>query len=131
MMENIQMVNIFEKGSDMNPGYMRTDIQEKEGSYLLEIELAGFAREEIKAELKDGILTIIADRPEHLEKQDDKIHYIRKERYSGGCKRSFYVGEKVEQEDITAAFKDGVLNIIIANNEKMVERDEIKLIPIK
>lgn len=125
------ITNIYESSMVGVPQIMRTDIQEKDGSYLLEIELPGFSREDVLAELIDGKLTIIASKPEGLEKEDTKINYIRRERMPGGCRRSFYVGEKVKQEDITAAFKDGVLSIIINNSEKAVEREERKLIPIK
>ena len=126
-----QTINIYEDSTGSIPQVMRTDIQEKEGSYLLEIELPGFSREDVQAELVDGKLTIIASKGSAIEKDETKIHYIRRERFVGGCKRSFYVGKKIKQEDITAAFKDGVLNIIITNPEKSVEREERKLIPIK
>lgn len=130
MVFTTETVNIFESGNNIVPEVMRTDIQEKDGNYLLEIELPGFAKEDVQAELVNGTLTIIANRPEHLEKEDTKIHFIRKERILTGCRRSFFVGSKVKQEDITAAFKDGVLNIIIANPEKSVCSEDIKLIPI-
>lgn len=127
-----QITNIFDNTASSIPQIMRTDIQEKEGNYLLEIELPGFSKEDVQAELVDGRLTIIATKGENvIENENNKIHYIRKERLVGGCKRSFYVGKKIKQEDITAAFKDGVLNIIINNPEKSVDREEIKLIPIK
>lgn len=126
-----QTINIYDDQVGGIPQIMRTDIQEKDGSYLLEIELPGFSREDVQAELVDGKLTIIANKGNAIEKDETKIHYIRRERLVGGCKRSFYVGKKIKQEDITAAFKDGVLNIIINNPEKSVEREERKLIPIK
>ncbi|MGN0435955.1 MAG: Hsp20/alpha crystallin family protein [Wujia sp.] len=126
-----QITNIYENSMVGVPQIMRTDIQEKDGSYLLEIELPGFTREDVLAELTEGKLTIIANKQESLEKEDSKINYIRRERMPGGCRRSFYVGKKVKQEDITAAFKDGILSIIINNPEKAVEREERKLIPIK
>lgn len=131
MLFDNETVNIFDNSTSGIPQMMRTDIQEKDGNYLLEIELPGFKREDVQAELVDGKLTIIANRPEQLEKNETKINYIKRERILAGCKRSFYVGSKVKQEDITAAFKDGVLNIIIANPEKSVDREERKLIPIK
>ena len=109
---------------------MRTDIQEKDGKYLLEIELPGYLREDIQAELRDGILTIIANKPEHIEVEGKKINYIRRERLTGGCKRSFYVGDRIKQEDISAAFTDGILSIRVRNAERMVEGEDIKLIPI-
>lgn len=130
MFYEIKTVNIFETNSIDVPQIMKTDIQEKEGSYLLEIELPGFAREDVLAELVDGTLTIIAKKPEHIEKEGSKANYILKERNLTGCKRSFFVGSKIKQDNITAAFKDGILNIIITNPEKAVEREERKLINI-
>ena len=126
-------VNIFDDDMVGVPQIMRTDIQEKDGNYLLEIELPGFSREDVQAELTDGKLTIIANKRQDasLEQDETKLHYIRRERLVGGCKRTFYVGKKISEEDITAAFKDGVLNIIIVNPEKSVEGEERKLIPIK
>lgn len=129
-----QTINIFDSEVSSVPHMMRTDIQEKDGNYLLEIELPGYTHENVQAELVDGLLTIIANKPnmsDQLEKSDNKRNYIRRERHIGGCKRSFYVGKKVKQEDITAAFKDGVLSIIISNSDISVEREDRKLIPIK
>ncbi len=129
-----QTINIFDSEVSSVPHMMRTDIQEKDGNYLLEIEIPGYTHENVQAELVDGLLTIIANKPnmsDQLEKSDNKRNYIRRERHIGGCKRSFYVGKKVKQEDITAAFKDGVLSIIISNSDISVEREDRKLIPIK
>lgn len=129
-----QTINIFDSEVSSVPQMMRTDIQEKDGNYLLEIEIPGYTHENVQAELVDGLLTIIANKPDmsdQLEKSDNKRNYIRRERHIGGCKRSFYVGKKVKQEDIAAAFKDGVLSIIISNSDISVEREDRKLIPIK
>ena len=126
-----QTINIYDDAVVGIPQMMRTNIQEKDGNYLLEIELPGFSHEDVQAELVDGKLTIIANKPEQLEEDEKKIHFIRRERLIGGCKRSFYVGNDIKQEDITAASKDGVLSIIIVNPKKAVSREERKLIPIK
>lgn len=126
-----QTINLFDKTTTAIPNMMRTDIQEKDGSYLLEIEIPGFSKEDVTAELKEGTLTIIASKPETLEKEDTKINYILKERLATSCKRSFFVGTRIKQEDITAAYKDGILSIIINNPQKTVDREEIKLIPIQ
>lgn len=131
MLFDDQIVSIYDDTLTGIPQIMRADIQEKDGEYLLEIELPGFSREDIQAELTDGRLTIIANKPESIEKESNKINYIRRERLIGGCKRSFYVGKEVKQSDITAAFKDGILSVLITNTERKVEREEIKLIPIK
>lgn len=126
-----ETINIYGDSPVGTPQLMRTNIQEKDGNYLLEIELPGFTHENVQAELVNGTLTIIADRPGQIEEDEKRIHYIRRERLIGGCRRSFYVGADVRQEDITAAFKDGVLSIIIVNPKKAVAREDRKLIPIK
>ena len=92
------------------PQLMRTDVWEKDGQYLLDIELPGYSRDEVKAELKDGYLTITATRSAQT---DPDSHYLRRERFSGTSKRSFYVGDQLEKEDIKAEFKDGILRICI------------------
>ena len=75
---------------------MKTDIQEKNDYYMLDIELPGYQKENVQAELKDGYLTITASRTEEAS-SDDNSRYLRRERFAGTCKRSFYVGDQVER----------------------------------
>ncbi|MCI9489677.1 Hsp20/alpha crystallin family protein [Lachnospiraceae bacterium 48-42] len=105
---------------------MKTDIHEKDGNYMIEMELPGYAKEDIKADLKDGYLTISAVRNETKEEKDAKGNCVRKERYTGSCNRSFYVGDRVTQEDIKAAFKDGVLALQVPKDvPKAVEQPKL------
>lgn len=100
---------------------MRTDITEQDDHYLLDMELPGFKKENIQLELKDGYLYINADRDDNSEEKDDEGHIIRRERYSGSCSRSFYVGD-VQKEDIKASFDNGELKITIPKDTvKQVE----------
>ena len=98
-----------------NPAYtkntknlMKTDIREHDAGYELDIDLPGFKKDEIKAELENGYLTISATKGTSNDEQDKKGKYIRRERYAGTMQRSFYVGEDVTQEDIKAKFEDGI-----------------------
>ena len=109
---------------------MKTDIHEKDGNYMIEMELPGYAKEDIRADLKDGYLTITASKNETKEEKDAKGNCIRKERYTGTCNRSFYVGEQVTQDDIRAAFKDGILSLQVPKDMPKVE-DTPKLITIE
>lgn len=109
---------------------MKTDIHEKDGNYLIEMELPGYAKEDIKADLKDGYLTISAVKDETQEEKDEKGNCIRKERYTGSCNRSFYVGDQVTQDDIKAAFKDGVLHLQVPKEVQKAE-EQPKLITIE
>ena len=90
---------------------MKTDVRETEDSYLVDIDLPGFKKDEIKLDLKDGYLTISASKGLDKDEKDKKGRYIRQERYAGACSRSFYVGEGVEAKDFAAKFEDGILKI--------------------
>ena len=98
---------------DASNQVMKTDVHEKDNNYLIEMELPGYAKEDINAELKDGYLTISATKDESKEEKDDKGNCIRRERYTGNCSRNFYVGQTIKKEDIKAAFSDGILKLVI------------------
>ena len=110
---------------------MNTDIKETEENYQIEMELPGFSKEDVQADLKDGYLTIQASHNESNDKKDENGKYLRKERYSGSCSRSFYVGETVTQEDIKAKFADGILTVLVPKKEKKPEVEQKKYISIE
>ena len=80
-------------------------------TYELDIDLPGFKKDEIQVELENGYLTIRAEKKSQ-ENRGEGSNYIFQERYHGTCQRSFYVGEGVEQEDIHAAYQDGILRLV-------------------
>ena len=96
---------------------MKTDVHEKEEGYEVDIDLPGFKKDEIQLNLENGYLTVSAAKGLDKDEQDKKGKVIRKERYAGSMQRSFYVGDELNQEDIHAAFKDGVLTIEIPKKE--------------
>ncbi|ROR29257.1 HSP20 family molecular chaperone IbpA [Mobilisporobacter senegalensis] len=114
-----------------NNRIMNTDVQELGDKYQLEIELPGYAKEDIKAELKDGYLTIEASHNEEKEENDKNGNYIRRERYSGTCRRSFYVGDKITEEEIKANFSNGVLKLEIPKMTNIPEIEDKKYITIE
>ncbi|MDD2980099.1 MAG: Hsp20/alpha crystallin family protein [Hespellia sp.] len=98
-------------------GGMSTDVQEFEDKYQLDLELPGYKKEDIQAELRDGYLTINAKHEENKDEKDEKGKFIRRERYSGQCQRSFYVGDAITQEDIKANFENGILKVEVPKKE--------------
>lgn len=92
---------------------MKTDVRETEDSYLVDIDLPGFKKDEVKVELKDGYLTVSAAKGLDKDEQDKKGRYIRQERYAGTMSRSFYVGEGVKPEDLHAKYEDGILQVTV------------------
>ncbi len=96
---------------------MHTDVKERENSYEIAMNLPGMKKENVQAELKDGYLTVSASTDTSNEEKDEDGKYIRRERYTGSCSRSFFVGEQITQEDIKARFEDGVLKIEVPKVE--------------
>ncbi len=110
---------------------MRTDIKETASGYELDIDLPGYKKSDVQAELKEGYLTISASTSKDDGEKDKDGQYIRRERYYGSCSRSFYVGEAVTQEDIRAKFEDGILKITVPKKEAKPEVEESKYIAIE
>ena len=110
---------------------MKTDIRDMDQSYELDIDMPGFRKEDIKAELKNGYLTIEARTSRDNDEQDEKGRYIRRERYCGSCQRSFYVGKEVTQEDIKARFENGILKLTVPKREALPRTEENHYIAIE
>ena len=97
---------------------MKTDVRETEDTYELDVDLPGFTKDEVNVELKNGYLTIQAAKGLDKDQTDKKGKYIRQERCAGACSRTFYVGEGVEPEDVTARFENGILQLSIPKEAK-------------
>ena len=113
-----------------NTKLMKTDIQEKDNNYILDMDLPGYEKEDIKAQLKDGYLTITAQKKTSNDDKDEKGNYIRRERYCGKCSRSFHVGDGIKEEDIKANFKNGILQLTFPKEVARKEDEETKYITI-
>ena len=111
---------MFPAWSDRNPLYgkhaknmMKTDVRETEDTYELDIDLPGFKKDELNLDLKNGYLTIQATKGLDKDEKDKNGKYIRQERYAGSMSRSFYVGENITEQDVKAAYTNGVLHLEI------------------
>ena len=110
---------------------MRTDVKENDAGYELHIDLPGYKKEDVTAELKEGTLTITASTKTENDEKDENGKYIRRERFYGNCSRSFYVGDAVEQEDVKAKFEDGILKVFVPKKEAKPAVEEKKYIAIE
>ena len=111
---------------------MKTDIQEHDDGYTLEMDLPGFKKEEIQIELNNGYMTISAAKGLDEDEKDKKSgKYIRRERYTGSCQRSFYDGEDVTEEDIKAEFKHGILKLFVPKKEAKPAVEQKKYVSIE
>ena len=109
---------------------MSTDIKEKENGYELEMDLPGFKKDEIQISLENGCLTIAASKGLD-QSQEEKDHYIRRERYAGACSRSFYVGDTVTEDQIKADFHHGILKLFVPKAQEVPAIEQKKYIAIE
>jgi HSP20 family protein len=108
---------------------MKTDIRENKDNYLIDIDLPGYSKDNIKISVEDGYLTVQASiDSNHEEKEHGK--FVRRERYTGSCSRSFYVGDEVKSEDIKASFKNGILCLAVPKKEETKKLPEKKYVEI-
>lgn len=118
-------------GSYQETGLMSTDVKEGDQGYEVTMNLPGVQKEDVKAELQDGYLTIHASSNSNKEETDRSGRYIRKERYSGSCSRSFYVGDQITEEDIKARFENGTLKLLIPKKETVAQVEDTHRIAIE
>jgi len=121
----------FNRRSYNTKNLMQTDIAERDNEYEVTMDLPGFQKEDITAEMKDGYLVISASTSQNNDQTDENGRYIRRERYSGSCSRSFYVGKELTQEDIKARFENGTLKLTIPKKEAKPEVEQTKYIAIE
>ncbi len=108
--------------------FMKTDIRELDNNYVMDIDMPGFAKENLNIELQDGYLTVSARKESNNEEKDNKGNIIHQERYTGSMSRSYYVGENLTVEDIKAGFKDGILTITFPKeHKKVIEKKTISI----
>lgn len=106
---------------------MRTDIEEQNDKYLVNIEMPGIKKEDVKISLKDGTLRVSYKQVVNENNNDEKHHFLRKERFLSEGDRSYYLGE-VDDSKADATMDNGVLTLVIPKAKKV---DNTSYISIK
>lgn len=102
---------LFDSFGMMRPEQaMKVDVRDEGDHFVLEADMPGMKKDDLKVEVNDGLLTISAEYNETNEQKNDESKYVYRERRCGSMSRSFNV-EGIREADITAAFKDGVLRL--------------------
>jgi len=98
--------------------HFKTDIRDNETEYVLEADLPGFKKEDIKIEINDDTLSIHAQRHSDFEKKDEQGNYIRCERSYGSYSRSFNTSG-IDTDKISASYTDGVLKLTMPKMKEL------------
>lgn len=104
-------------GTNNAPMELRTDITDKGDSFVLEADLPGFKKDDIKIDLENDRLTIKAER--HSNTETTKNGYVRRERSFGSFERSFDVSG-IDTAGIKANYTDGVLTLTLPKRPELV-----------
>lgn len=105
----------------------KTDIRDDGKNYILESELPGFDRNDINIDINNGILTVSAERNSTTDEKNKEGNYIRRERSYGTYSRSFDVSG-IDENNITASFNNGILELILPKKEE--KKNEARKIEI-
>ena len=110
---------------------MKTDVKETEDGYIVDIDLPGFKKDEIKLQLEKGYLTVSAAKNVNNDEKDKNGKYVRRERFAGNVRRSLYVGEKVKEEEIHPKFENGILTFQLPKENKNAVEEKKHYIAIE
>ncbi|MCF8240063.1 MAG: Hsp20/alpha crystallin family protein [Melioribacteraceae bacterium] len=101
----------------------RIDISTDEKNLIVEAELPGVKKENIKLQLEDNILTISGEKKSENKIEEGK--YYRNERNFGSFKRCFTLPEEVESDKVDAKFENGILRIVMNKVEEKTSKERI------
>ena len=121
---NFFLDDFFDDFGKVKSQDMKCDVYDDGDNYVVEMDVPGFSKDEIVIDVEKGYLTISAER-DALKEEEEK-YYIRKERVYGSAKRPFYVGD-VEEDNIKANFKDGVLKVVVPKKEEISNKKKIEI----
>lgn len=102
----------------------KMDIQDNDSSYLVEADLPGVSKNEIKLALEENILTIEVEREQLSE--EIQTNYVRKERKLSAMSRSIRLPD-VKSEDIDAKLENGVLTVTVPKITKAEKVTQIEI----
>ena len=91
------------------------DIKETPEAFMVEAELPGMSKDDVKVTVHDGVLTIQGERKSEEETKDKKLHRI--ERFYGSFMRRFTLPDNADENSVKANFKDGLLTLSIQKAE--------------
>jgi len=94
----------------------RADIREEDDKYLINMDMPGLDKKDVKIEVEDGYLVVSGERKSEYE--DKKNGWLKCERSYGKFQRSFNLGGNVDETKIKAEFKNGELTLTLPKAEK-------------
>ena len=112
--------NFFDLPIITSSNVLKTNIRKEGSNYIYEVDVPGYNKEDVKVNYEDGYLIVEVKSTKESKNSYSGDSYVRQERYSGSCSRSYYIGE-VDENKINAKYYNGVLSVSFpdeGNNSK-------------
>ena len=127
-----RMSRQFEESGDVEGGMwgmnrMSIDIEDHEGELIVTADLPGYEKEDLDVKLSEDLLKIEANREEHQEEKGDEGEYIRQERRQRSMSRSVRLPEPVNEDEVDARYKNGVLTVTLPKRHADSESHSIDI----
>ena len=106
--------------------YPKVNVITNNEAVVIEAELAGYQKDEIDIEVKEGVLTISGGTSQ-LNEQTDKVVYLLRELKRSSFSRSFKLGDQLDVSRVGAKFDNGLLTITIQKLEKEPESKKVTI----
>ena len=103
-----------------------TNITEDEKAFYLEMAVPGFSKKDIKISIEKDMLKIFSERTREENKQEQNYR-VREFGQSDFC-RTFNLGEHIDQDNIKAEYKDGILSVTLPRKEEVKIKKEIEIV---
>lgn len=117
---NQEPLSRWNEGTAENRWIPPVDVRERDDALEFTVELPGLAKDNIDITVEDRVLTLAGERK--FESGEEKNGFHRIERSYGAFSRSFTLPHEVDQDQVTAAFKDGLLTVRIPKTEQAKPR---------
>jgi len=108
--------NFFDLPIITSSNVLKTNIRKEGRNYIYEIDVPGYNKEDISVNYEDGYIIIEVKSTKESKNSYSGDTYVRQERYSGSCSRSFYIGE-IDESKIEAKYHNGILCVSFPDEE--------------
>ena len=116
-------VRFFEPPREDNGWVPEFDIRETDDAFVLQGDIPGLTQKDLEVRVEDGVLSVSGERPQPA----DEMRFSRRERPHGKFRRSFRLGDTVDDENVKASYEGGVLELTLPKREPV---DTSRLIPV-
>ncbi len=106
-------------------GCVPVNLKETDKSFLLELSIPGFSKDEVKISVQKNVLTIKSEKPD-TEAQEG-VRYLRQGFTAGNFERSFELSKHVDADQISANFRNGILEITLPKKEEILEKAPLQI----